>query len=784
VSSSSGPTPRTDAAGAFDPQLGGLLIFGGRSPDGSALGDTWINAGGAWSYRSTGEGALSPSARWGAALTYDSAGGFLLLFGGRNSSNTLGDTWAFNATGWHPLSSPSAPSGRAFASIAYDPDLSAVVLFGGLTGGAIPTTSNQTWLFDSTGWVDATGQFDSPPAARAWAAEAYDASDGYLLLFGGSSSPSSQVPLGGTWILSPRGWWNASKPDAPGPTARLGASLAFDASTGSLVLFGGAAASPTEPDAFPADTWSFAAGVWNDLSAGLAMHPPGREGAVWAPAGSGLLLFGGDTGSPAAARADAWRFSAQVLSVSLTATPTAGPAPLNVSFVLSVSGGATPYTVSWQFGDGAVSATLGPVNHVYVLPGEFTASVTVRDSSADSSVQAIPISVLTDWQGAHQWSSVDAAGSAAPSPRASSQIAYDAALQAVILFGGETAPGAAASDTWEFVNNVWINLTSSLPVSPSGRYGGAMVYDSVDSVLLLFGGTTGATTLNDTWTFDGSTWTEILPITAPSPRAFAQMSYDPIDGYVVLFGGGAAPVASVAPPIDSDTWEFRAGVWVNITSQLSIAPPPTTGGTFTWDPQDGVLVLSGGSSIAATGAPGTCYPDGLTWSFVAGAWTAQEKTAPTGRVFGMAAYDGTDHVVLVFGGSESRSGRCTVADDSWSYVGGGWSNLSGAIPFPPASRDRAGLAFDAAEGVDVLFGGASAGVLLNDTWLYPAELNSSTTSTTTNTTGSGNLSSGPPPSPGGSGGNGPPERTADRRRSPRSRSAILSAAWPARDRSR
>ena len=466
-----------------------------------------------------------------------------------------------------------------------------------------------------------------------------------------------------------------------------------------------------------------------------------------------LLLFGGDVGTLTSVRSDAWQLSAQALTVSVTATPTAGPAPLNVTFAATVSGGTGPYTIAWTFGDGSAAATLDSVSHVYVEPGSFTAEISVTDAASNSSSETIPISVLTTWEGVHQWSNVGILGGAAPSPRSSAQVAYDPALQAVILFGGLTTSGPS-SDTWEFVDNVWIDLTSSLPSAPPARYGGAMAYDTIDSELVLFGGTNGVAVLNDTWAFDGSTWTHVQPSVSPSPRDFSMMAYEPLDGYVLLVGG-TTTAPGISPTVASDTWEFRGGYWVNITSQLAIAPPPTTGATLTWDLQDSELVLSGGSSVAASGAPGTCYPNGLTWTYVDGAWTEQDSSGPTDRVLGMAAYDSVDHVVLLYGGSESAAAVCSASDDTWSYVGGGWSNLSGTIPFPPASRDAGALVYDAAEGVDVLFGGSSDGVLLNDTWLYPAELNTSTTTATSNLSGSGGSgSSHPPPGPGGVGGSG------------------------------
>jgi hypothetical protein len=44
--------------------------------------------------------------------------------------------------------------------------------------------------------------------------------------------------------------------------------------------------------------------------------------------------------------------------------------------------------------------------------------------------------------------------------------------------------------------------------------------------------------LGDTWTWDGSTWTQQHPVPSPSARTDASMAYDAATGTVVLFGGG------------------------------------------------------------------------------------------------------------------------------------------------------------------------------------------------------------------------------------------------------
>ncbi len=69
-----------------------------------------------------------------------------------------------------------------------------------------------------------------------------------------------------------------------------------------------------------------------------------------------------------------------------------------------------------------------------------------------------------------------------------------------------------------------------------------MAYDAAASDIVLFGGA-GAVSpyrsgyLRDTWTWDGTTWTQQAPATHPSAREQASMAYDAATGQVVLFGG-------------------------------------------------------------------------------------------------------------------------------------------------------------------------------------------------------------------------------------------------------
>ena len=65
-----------------------------------------------------------------------------------------------------------------------------------------------------------------------------------------------------------------------------------------------------------------------------------------------------------------------------------------------------------------------------------------------------------------------------------------------------------------------------------------MAYDAAIGQLVLFGGTSSnGTVLNDTWTYNGTTWTQLSPLTSPSARSDFSMAYDPAMGQLVLFGG-------------------------------------------------------------------------------------------------------------------------------------------------------------------------------------------------------------------------------------------------------
>jgi PKD repeat protein len=92
------------------------------------------------------------------------------------------------------------------------------------------------------------------------------------------------------------------------------------------------------------------------------------------------------------------------LHVVASGAPIAGSAPLVVSFSATVSGGNAPYSLQWEFGDGAVgSAAQGAsVRHTYERAGTFTPHLEVTDGAGHHwSGSIAPVSVaaplLSGW---------------------------------------------------------------------------------------------------------------------------------------------------------------------------------------------------------------------------------------------------------------------------------------------------------------------------------------------------------------------------------------------------
>ena len=79
------------------------------------------------------------------------------------------------------------------------------------------------------------------------------------------------------------------------------------------------------------------------------------------------------------------------LSITATASPTTGPAPLTVGFVATATGGSPPYYFQWTYGDGQ-QADPGPgQTHTYYQAAVYRAFCVVTDSAGRTAANAVNV---------------------------------------------------------------------------------------------------------------------------------------------------------------------------------------------------------------------------------------------------------------------------------------------------------------------------------------------------------------------------------------------------------
>lgn len=189
--------------------------------------------------------------------------------------------------------------------------------------------------------------------------------------------------------------------------------------------------------------------------------------------------------------------------------------------------------------------------------------------------------------------------SMAPSARSGHRMAWDAVRNVIVLFGGRI-DGASAiyqADTW-----TWNGATWSLAAStgPSAREGVALAWDPgfMGGRVVLFGGLGAGGNRADTWSWDGTTWTTVGVTAAPLGRVFHDMVYSPVLGRLVLFGGSTGGSASAT--FYGDTWVFDRTTWTQVMP--ASAPGPRNGHVMEFDPtRNRVTLISGWNGTTTFG---------------------------------------------------------------------------------------------------------------------------------------------------------------------------------------
>jgi hypothetical protein len=279
-----------------------------------------------------------------------------------------------------------------------------------------------------------------------------------------------------------------------------------------------------------------------------------------------------------------------------------------------------------------------------------------------------------------------------PPARGYAAMAYDEAGKTLVLFGGVSDTGYF-NDTWIFNGTTWTQL--STVSAPTPRASAELVYDYPTHKLVLFGGYNG-TYLGDTLIFDGQTqqWTQAAPSRSPIPSSGVVGFADPLSGRAELFGGYDGNL------YQDQMWQWRGTTWTRLWPATlpggrAYAPTANT-------PKKNVVLSNGLGDIVTSN----------TWLWDGMNWTQQfPATQPIALCCTSAAYDFKLGRVIVFGGFSSQDENVT-----WVWSGSDWIQISPVTS--PSPREGEALATDRATRTVYMFGGRDATTYLGDMWKF------------------------------------------------------------------
>jgi cysteine-rich repeat protein len=588
-----------------DTAIDQVVMFGGINIDG-ILGDTWIwkhgNANPTFEQRFP---VRSPSPRHGHGMVYDRTAKRVLLYGGYSTAGVLSDMWEWDGTTWTNVTPASSPGPRMNMGLAYDPLRKVTVMTGGNTANG---TISDLWEWNGATktWTSVNALTTYPPSNSS-VQLAYDALRNELI-YCGAPENASTWKYNGTWTNL-----NVACPSG-GPLPVGPNRMAYDTHRGKIILVQGNGLvwewDPVTPQWIARETLIF-------KTHGTAMFDDGMI----------LVMFGGN-GYPywttdafnrgAFSRGvGAATFATQFYTDAAPTSRYAGAATYDTKRQRGVVVGGTPSGTNcgndtWFFDDQRWH----------------------RDGLTPPFAQ-----------------------------RCEPALAYDESRDVAVMFGGSqigpqsAPPFPLLADTWERSGDAqWQPRTWT--TAPSARRGAAMVYDSARKQLVLFGGDADASgvtgeRLADTWTYDATGWHPMAPGTSPTSRSHAMMAYDPNRDRVVLFGGSNGLVG-----YGQDTWEWDGATWTRLShpDTNTNLPPPRAEGTMVYDPLRHRVVLLGGGAQHYNGAH---YSD--VWEWDGTSWERVHEDPAVARLGAHGFFAPLLGGVVSYGGELSLGGGASAA---------------------------------------------------------------------------------------------------------------------------
>ncbi len=281
------PSARYDHILVAASDVNKLVLFGGRN--GGNLGDTWIFDLTTNTWREVFANP-APEPRFGMAAAYDAERQRVVLFAGEGAV-FYNDVWVFDVVNetWSLLTvSGAIPGIRYGTSAVVDPETDQLLISHGFSNGRYDDTFALD--FNTNTWADVTPA-DVRPLNRCLHEAIFDPLSQQMILFGGCSSGYGPCPQGDLWSFA-NGVWTEVTPLSDLPAPRSNPSLVVDENS-QVWLFGGATDSGKSNDLWRLDLLT---NTWTAVFSDIAPTPRSSHDAVWH--NGQLYIFGGnsDTG--------------------------------------------------------------------------------------------------------------------------------------------------------------------------------------------------------------------------------------------------------------------------------------------------------------------------------------------------------------------------------------------------------------------------------------------------------------------------------------------------------
>lgn len=383
--------------------------------------------------------------------------------------------------------------------------------------------------FGLRGHIGAAGSNGAVPPPRSLAAMAYDESTRTVVLFGGAGAGGGLLDDTWTWD---GGAWTQQHPAVSPPARRL-ARMTYDPATHDVLLFGGAGL---------ADTWLWDGGDWKQASG----SPPG-------PAASGG--FGAGLATDPSTGQVLLVASAYGIAVACPPPAPAGGAPV----LQPCTSPPQVADLAWRWTGSGWEPLANPPN---TGPAGFAGAGGLVADPATGHIAYFRSGLASG--GCGGWSGYVPASSPPVMPcrgSASGSTAAPAPALPQCCSGSVTSwNGSSWSAARAFTGGPEL-VATTLAGDPAN-----------DEVVALTGGVT--------WTWNGKGWTRPHAPSGPGLLEGAAVAFDGASRRVLEFGGSrpGAVVRGTPPPPSDATWAWDGSAWNlvagTVLPQASPAPPP------------------------------------------------------------------------------------------------------------------------------------------------------------------------------------------------------------------